>query len=271
MDNMMEQQANPRTPTDETYYALQFAFNYFNDQLFGNQLPPCMITMQREKRTFGYYSKSRWARQRTGQHSDEIAMNPEYFAVRTIEETLSVLVHEMAHEWQFHFGKPGRRGYHNREWADKMEALGLMPSDTGRPGGKRTGERMSHYIIEGGAFDVKCGWLLNDGFRLAWFDRYPARMKTELPGDPDEPMPEDPDDPDRPRKPVLPGIEQGDDTDALGIVLPPAEPVDRSNRVKYVCSGCQAAVWGKPKLNLICGDCDGVVFMPEKKMPAEPA
>ena len=28
-----------------------------------------------------------------------------------------------------------------------------MPSSTGAPGGKRTGRRVSHYIIEGGEFD----------------------------------------------------------------------------------------------------------------------
>jgi hypothetical protein len=32
-----------------------------------------------------------------------------------------------------------------------MEAIGLMPSSTAAPGGKRTGDRMSHYIIEGWA------------------------------------------------------------------------------------------------------------------------
>jgi ribosomal protein S27AE len=30
--------------------------------------------------------------------------------------------------------------------------LGLMPSDTGAPGGKRTGQRVSHYVIPDGAF-----------------------------------------------------------------------------------------------------------------------
>jgi len=33
-----------------------------------------------------------------------------------------------------------------------MEHIGLMPSDTGRPGGKRTGQKMGHYIIDGGLF-----------------------------------------------------------------------------------------------------------------------
>ena len=44
---------------------------------------------------------------------------------RPIEESMGTLVHEMVHFWQQEFGTPSRRGYHNREWADKMEALGL--------------------------------------------------------------------------------------------------------------------------------------------------
>ena len=26
-------------------------------------------------------------------------------------------------------------------------------------------------------------------------------------------------------------------------------------RAKFVCPGCKAAAWGKPGLNLVCGDC----------------
>ena len=40
----------------------------------------------------------------------------------------------MTHLEQAHFGKPSRNGYHNKEWADLMERVGLMPSDTGAPG-----------------------------------------------------------------------------------------------------------------------------------------
>jgi hypothetical protein len=50
---------------------------------------------------------------------------------------LSTLVHEQAHLWQHHFGKPGRGRYHNREWAAKMVEIGLIPSATGEPGGKQ--------------------------------------------------------------------------------------------------------------------------------------
>ncbi|MER9586065.1 sprT domain-containing protein [Mesorhizobium sp. M0276] len=60
--------------------------------------------------------------------------------------------HEMTHLWQHHFGKPSRAGYHNKEWAAKMHAIGLHPSDIGRPGGKETGQSCSHYIIERGPY-----------------------------------------------------------------------------------------------------------------------
>ena len=43
-----------------------------------------------------------------------------------------------------------------------------MPSDTGAEGGKTTGQRMTHYIVEGGAFDGAARELLATSFRLNW-------------------------------------------------------------------------------------------------------
>jgi hypothetical protein len=76
--------------------------------------------------------------------------------------------HEMIHEGQEVFGKPSRGRYHNKEWADKMEALGLMPSHDGEPGGRRTGQRMTHYIIKGGPFQKAYQKLAATGFELHW-------------------------------------------------------------------------------------------------------
>jgi hypothetical protein len=56
-----------------------------------------------------------------------------------------------------------------------MEALGLMPSHTGAPGGARTGQRMSHYVLAGGPFHVACDRLLASGFRLIWQSREKER------------------------------------------------------------------------------------------------
>lgn len=101
-------------PTPEAYAELQQAFEHFNQALFDGALPDCLITLQRERRTHGYFSSARFVHH-SGRRTDEIAMNPGYFAIRSIRETLSTLVHEMVHAWQFHHGKPGRRGYHNRK------------------------------------------------------------------------------------------------------------------------------------------------------------
>lgn len=239
-------------PTPEAYAELQQAFEHFNADLFDGELRDCLITLQRERRTYGYFSSQRFVH-RSGEQTDEIAMNPSYFGIRSIRETLSTLVHEMVHAWQFHHGKPGRRGYHNREWAARMEAVGLMPSDTGEPGGRKVGERMTHYIVAGGPFDVACAELLTREFRLSWLDRFP---------------PERP----RPPSPAVGGGDAGaageddDDGEDLGslVELPPEVPVNRSNRIKYRCGHCAAQVWGKPGLVILCGgeDCGGAAFEP---------
>ncbi len=46
-----------------------------------------------------------------------------------------------------------------------------MPSSTGKPGGKRTGDRVSHYIVEGGPFEVACRAFLAKHPGLLWGDR----------------------------------------------------------------------------------------------------
>lgn len=82
----------------------------------------------------------------------EISINPD-FMNREDRDWHSTLVHEMCHLWQEDFGRPSRGGYHNSQWADKMIQVGLMPSDTGEAGGKRTGQSITHYIIPGGKFE----------------------------------------------------------------------------------------------------------------------
>ena len=227
-------------PTHEAYAELQQAFDHFNAVLFGGQLELPLFTLQRERRTYGYCSRQRFVSRSSGAMVDEIAMNPAYFAVRSIRETLSTLVHEMVHQWQFHFGKPGRGGYHNIEWGFKMESVGLMPSNTGAPGGKKTGDQMTHYIIDGGPFARACAQLLTLPFTLSWCDRFPPYCPTATP------------------------TEASGQEDATGPALatptwgglvtpPPPAPVNRSNRLKYRCPRCGAQAWAKPGLRLLCG------------------
>jgi hypothetical protein len=111
-------------PTDE-YNVFQEAFDYFNARLFGGTLLPCLISLHRKSHSNGYYSNKRYEARRETAETDELALNPATFKSRTDKEILSTLVHEMVHHWQYHFGKPSDNRYHNGEWADKMEALGL--------------------------------------------------------------------------------------------------------------------------------------------------
>jgi hypothetical protein len=73
----------------------------------------------------------------------------------------------MCHAWQKECGEPSARGYHNKEWAATMKSIGLQPSSTGAPGGKETGQQITHYIIPGGDFQLafqkleQTGWKLN--------------------------------------------------------------------------------------------------------------
>ena len=82
----------------------------------------------------------------------------------------------MVHAWQETFGKPSRSGYHNKQSAGKMEQLGLMPSDTAAPGGRRTGQRVSHYIVKCGPFWLAYQKLAANGFELHWNSRRDQRQ-----------------------------------------------------------------------------------------------
>lgn len=154
------------------YITLSEAFDFFNKQLFAGKLPPVLLTMQRKAGSNGYYSPQRFeSRRRKAVQTDELALNPVTFKQRSDAEILSTLLHEMVRHQQYRFGKPGRKGYHNAEWADLMEAVGLMPSHTGQPGGRRTGQAMTHYIVPNGPFDKACKKLLKNGTRLEWQSR----------------------------------------------------------------------------------------------------
>lgn len=208
------------TPTEETYSEWQHAYDYFNEHLFAGQLPPCVITLQRHHRSYGYFCGSRWANQ-TGTIRDEIAMNPAHFVTRSMTDVLSTLVHEMVHLWQHHYGTPSRSGYHNGEWATTMETVGLMPTHSGSPGGQRTGQHMSHYILDHGLFAHACATLLQSGFLLSWHDRVHEEAQTG------------------------------------GAVDGPQRRLGKTGgiRTKYTCPRCGVNAWAKPQIILLCGDC----------------
>lgn len=204
-----------RKPTTEAYGDLQKAYDFYNRRLFEGKLPAGLITLQRKKGAYGYFSGDRWQSGRA--KTDEIALNPDHIAKDSVKEVLSTLVHEMVHLWQHHSGKPGRGRYHNREWAGMMLELGLHPSSTGEPGGAMTGDRVSHYVVKNSRFDIVTKELLSDGFKLSWLDRFAVPRKK-----------------------------------GGGSVKP---PTPRYTRQKFSCRKCGQNAWAKPASKLICGTC----------------
>ncbi len=237
------------TPTKELYGALELAYNHFNTALFDGQLPAVLFTTQRQKNVMGYFALERWVSV-DGERCHEVAINPTYIGRSALIELLQTLVHEMAHCWQFTFGKPGRRGYHNKEWANKMEDIGLMPSTTGKPGGAKTGEKMNDYPIPQGRFIRECEALIGGGYGFPWVDRF-AQAEADQ------------------------GIASRPEIEALALegenLIKLTQSIEAligngafantsklpKGRIKsrYSCPECRINVWGKPELNLACSDC----------------
>ena len=117
-----------------------------------------------------------------------------------------------------------------------MEGIGLMPSHTGAPGGRRTGDQMMDYVIPGGRFEACADQLITEAFQISWMDRLHA----------------------------LRGGQGGAPAPGQGGVTEPKP--DKSNRLKYHCPTCEVQVWGKPNLLIRCGTCpEGSLFLVGEK------
>jgi predicted SprT family Zn-dependent metalloprotease len=202
-------------PTRETYDPLQQAYENLNRSLFEGELPNCLITLQRSKKSYGYFCGDRFGRA-DGTLTDEIALNPTYFRDRPQEDVLATLAHEMVHLWQHHFGKPGRGRYHNKEWADKMRSIGLQPTSTGKDGGAETGDVMDHIIVADGSFDRTVRKMLARGLIVSWTEQ--------------------------PEQHTAPDDEAEDSKSKSG------------KRIRYVCPHGDTKAWAKHGAKLVCGE-----------------
>ena len=217
-------------PTKNTYDTLQNSYDFFNEKLFDNELPHCLITLQRKGKAYGYYSPKRFKNLSSEDFTDEIALNP-IMLVEGNQEAMQTLVHEMCHLWQYHFGSPSRAGYHNREWASKMESIGLMPSSTGKVGGKKTGQSVADYALAEDRF-LRAFEIWNKDNVLEWYAIENSLLQ------------------------LLQMTNQGGGglASALNDDTKPAGA--KKNKTKFICPECGCNAWGKPSLNLICGDCN---------------
>ena len=241
------------SPTLTLYGVLQRAYDHFNADLFDGRLSQCLLSLRSSSRVYGYHHHKRFIAP-DGTELDELGLHPGFFTVRPVEEVLSTLVHEMVHHWQDSEGTPSPSNPHNREWADRMEALGLVPSSTGLPGGKRTGRSMSHWIDPNGRFLDSCRRLVDTGFRVPWLDRHApvpvehaeqravalraAGVALTLSPPPAADLP-------------------ADTAGEPRLVLPAPKAV--TDRVRYMCPRCATKAWAKSETVLLCGVCEEVM------------
>jgi hypothetical protein len=204
--------------TKSEYTGLEKAYEFFNRRLFsGSALPSVLFTLHRHPKALGYAWANRWDHRKQTGKAHELALNPDTFEGRSDLDILSTLVHEMAHIWQFEFGKIPRKGYHDRQWAAKMVEIGLQPvsiGSDGRPDGKETGQRVTHKIIKDGRFELAAKELIARGWALGWESR------------------------------------------TLTVAERKEKKAKSASKTKYTCEGCGVNAWAKPDVNLTCADCE---------------
>jgi hypothetical protein len=228
--------------TTVQFKTLDDLYGFYNEALFSGGLSDCIINMSRHSGSYGFFASKRW---KTGDGGDprlvhEISLNPDHLD-RPFVEWHSTLVHEMCHLWQEDHGHPSRGNYHNKEWSWKMEEVGLIPSDTREPGGRKTGQSVGHYVNPEGAFIKAFNRLSSEtleALKLKYLPAYPAPDIPRLRGS----------GPDGAGGPAV--LAGGDGGGVAGTVE------KYNSKTKYTCP-CGNNVWGRPGLKICCGECGG--------------
>jgi len=238
------------------YEELGEAYEYYNKELFGNVLPECIIILSKKVNNFGHFMPLNYIPvDGDGKEKHEIALNITMFAIRELRLTLSTLVHEMCHLKTFEDGNYGRGCYHNKVWANLMRSVGLIPSSTGHEGGSETGQSVSHYIEEGGLFDVKTKKLIEKGFLISFVEKVREEIKSYTQEEAEKIA--------VPNKPGFYKDEEGNEfegkvikcgEDKKGQDLFKIVVKEKPTRSIYVCK-CGTKLWGKRGLDIKCNEC----------------
>lgn len=147
----------------EVYSVLYRAYDFYNKKFFGNLLPKAVITLEYREGIKGYFSQGRFENQKNGMSISQITLNPLYLKKGEEMKFFATLVHEMVHFYVKLMGEKCSYGYHSKKWADEMENIGLIPTSTGKPGGKKLGFVMTQIIDKNGEYYKKTKELIKAG------------------------------------------------------------------------------------------------------------
>lgn len=215
--------------TTAQYQYFESLYKFYNQRLFANKLPDVLLNFTRKHKVSGMFVSDQW-KDHNGKLVHEISINPDAIKEQFDVDFHQTLVHEMVHLWQQEHGKNSRLGYHNKQWAKKMISIGLMPSDTGKEGGKTTGQNMSDYFIEDGQFILAFKRLQEEKFAFLPLKPNNDHLYCqEVAADGSITF--------------APVIREKNKDSKAGV------------RVKYTCE-CPSNVWGKSDLNIRCNVCE---------------
>lgn len=113
----------------EMQAAFQAAFNAINRDFYNNELEKVIIAVKegRKEGVLGTFCSAKdWIQNGKARH--EIIISANYIGSRTVEQTITTLMHEMAHLYNFQNEiKDTSRGgiYHNKKFKETAEAHGL--------------------------------------------------------------------------------------------------------------------------------------------------
>jgi hypothetical protein len=131
-------------------------------------LPDVLVTLQRQARSRGYFSPQRF-RSRV---EEALVMNSLLTLNGFLGAQTKKSVRPLRTKWSM-FGNRLTAECRARlitiaSGAAKMKAIGLHPSATGEPGGRETGQSMTHFILQGGRYSRAFRELQATGFQLHW-------------------------------------------------------------------------------------------------------
>jgi hypothetical protein len=210
-------------PSIEQDEAFVGAFEYLNEELFGNELPvPMLVLTRNPKIRAGHFAPDSWTLD-DGSTEHEIALNANVYANGDWKYAMTVLIHEMLHLEQWVNKDHGRPGYHNKKFCKRLKLLGIQPVDpqTGEP--ITCGDKVADRLIEGGMAEE----VLRDMPDEYVFPYLPK----EIPGDDTQVV-------------VIDKREDAEDK--------PKPKAKRGVKVKYSCAVCGNNAWGKGDMVIRC-------------------
>jgi hypothetical protein len=164
------------------YSGIHTAFDFLNANLFPETpLPPVIFTLQRKAKHMAYFQPGAFASKKEADAVDalpEIAIHPEALKKNPVD-VLAALLCQMVSLWQWTYSeKPGKRGYHNAEYAEKLSSLGIIATVDGTVEGKRTGYAL-HIAQSNDPFLGVAAKLFATGWSLDHFAQAPTVKKAE--------------------------------------------------------------------------------------------